>query len=161
MISPQTIEQGIKSIGGPPSITRAFELMGVAEEEIKAAKKRHPARTNEIQDSFLALMPPPSMCLMRDDLYRSFAREILDQIGKGHKRSATNAEVAVCLYNTCLKSPIARDFAVAYWLAMKAALGEKKMAEVLGTDDIYTDEDLRAGRERLNEIKHDISRRLK
>jgi hypothetical protein len=140
-----------------PSIGKAFELMGIAEEEIKAAKKKFPSRSNEIHGAFLGLCPKVAI---EPELYRGFAREVLDQVGRGQKRSATCAECAAVLSNLCLRVPIARDFAVAYWLAMKEVFGDAKMTTVIGMDKPFTDEDIREGHERLEEVKMTINRRL-
>jgi hypothetical protein len=156
------ITSALSAVGAPSTIARTFELMGVAEEEIKVAKSRHPSKAQIIDDSFMELVPPDGMLEFGNLLYRCFVKERLDQIARGHQRTATNAEVAMTISRVSNKTPIHQDFAAAYWLAMCDMLGTKTMQALVKDEaaNVYTTSQLKEGQERLDEIKNDINRRL-
>ena len=122
------------------------------------------ARAKALDDAFLDLCPPADMLDFSEILYRGYVQELLDQVGRGLPRTATNAEVVKVLSYVSNKTPISGDFSAAYWIAMCELFGKKKM-KMLGliddeSHDVYTPAQLKEGRERLDGIKNDINRRI-
>jgi hypothetical protein len=94
-----------------------FDAMQWAEDEIDAAKRRHPAAVDRIWRSFLLLRP--SSPLMRTEVvYRSHCRELLDRVAAGQDtRPGTAAECCLALSETSLKVPL-RSSAVGLYARM-------------------------------------------
>jgi hypothetical protein len=103
-----------------------FELMEVAEEEIKAGQRRHPRKAALINECFKQLCPPARFTELDEKLYRHHARELIERVAwtaggdpaeQVPVRFATKAEILVCLMEQSLKAPLARQYAGLYeWL---------------------------------------------
>jgi len=97
--------------GGSARIERAFDLMSVAEEEIKEAMRKAPRKAKALRDSFRYLYSP-ELVLFADDLYRSHCREIFGRVKRGEDLSpGTDAECLVAFHEASLKAPPNADFA--------------------------------------------------
>lgn len=102
---------------GAPAIAKVFALMGVAEEEILAAKRRtrDAAARKRAHDAFKHLAPPEGMSALADWVYRAHARELLDRALAGQDlRPATKPEVMMALMRASLRAPLAADHAALY-----------------------------------------------
>lgn len=112
-----------------------FTLMAWAEDEIKAAQKRHPTHSDLIFDAFKFLgntwlththTPPGNL----ETLYRAHCRELLDRIGHAGKDTqtvvcpATNAEILMLCSDTSLKAPLGGDAFVIFAHTFKSVFGE-------------------------------------
>ncbi len=134
---------------------RTFSSMESAEEEIAAAKHRHPGKAAAIDGSFLRLQPP--------DILREFPllvpahqRQILDQIGRGDPRvRATPAMVCAVCAKQSLLTPPTRAWGAAYHHAFRECIPEKRDL----ASAHFTGWDLDEGRERMEEIVDKLTAR--
>lgn len=97
----------------PPStgriIANTFRRMTIAEEEIRAAKARHPEKAAKLDKAFRYLCPPALLNGLDDQLYRAHCKEILDREAKGEKlRRGTAAEVIAALSQGSQVAPLGR-----------------------------------------------------
>lgn len=119
----------------PRDLTKAFEMMAVAEEEISKAKEREPLQSVRFDAAFRALCPRSHLFSSRHiDLYRWHVIELLDRVSRGEDlRPGTKAEVLGLLSETSLATPLS---------ATAAVLMERLMDEVMPTasDFIWKDE---------------------
>lgn len=89
--------------GPVAAVGRAFDLMGIAEEEISAAKARAPARTRGVVDACFAALRP--RVEMTDSVYRAHCRELLRRAARGEDlRDATSAEMLTAVSGASLKA---------------------------------------------------------
>ncbi|MEU6130977.1 hypothetical protein ABZ805_17550 [Saccharopolyspora sp. NPDC047091] len=87
-------------------ITSTFEALGWAEDEIDAARTRHPEDADTLWHSF-ALLPPRHELMSTEFVYRSHAKEILERVAGGHDtRPATAAEVCCVLAEASQVTPL-------------------------------------------------------
>ena len=137
--------------GGGDRIRRAFEFMGLAEEEIAAAMKRHPARASEVNAAFRILCPTMQMTSLVPGVYLAHVRELLERVASGEDaRPATRAEALCVLQETSLKAPLGQAAALLY---------ERLFAEVV--PGVFADEVHRAPwPEAVAEVLHDLRRRF-
>lgn len=101
----------------PSGIGNLFELMDVAEEEIKKAMRRYPKRKDAVNKAFAILAPTGDMPLMDSALYRHHAAELLDRVGRASIQGAelgTAAEALMAIYHASLHAPLKRDAQVLY-----------------------------------------------
>ena len=68
--------------GQARSIFRAFDLMGIAEEEIAAAKHRYRRASKRVHAAFGVLYPTGDMSKCGDRLYRAHARELVERVAR-------------------------------------------------------------------------------
>ncbi|MCA1196247.1 hypothetical protein [Saccharopolyspora sp. 6V] len=88
-------------------IIGAFEALGWAEDEIDAARTRHPDAADTLWHSF-ALLPPRQELMSTEFVYRSHAVEILERVVAGQDtRPATAAEVCCVLAQASQVTPLA------------------------------------------------------
>lgn len=89
------------------SISRAFDLMAVAEEEIERAKRLHPEKAEALHASFGILYPGDLARYGSDRLYRAHARELLDRVARGADlEPGTDAECLVAFSFASLRAPL-------------------------------------------------------
>lgn len=92
-------------------IANAFALMGVAEDELALARRRHrrAIRSAVFDRAFLTLCAPPQMITLAAQVYRAHARELLDRLGlegeAADLRPATEAECLIACLEMSLKAP--------------------------------------------------------
>ena len=88
------------------ALDAAFTTMEWAEEEIDAAKLRHPAAADRIWSSSRLLKP--TLDLMRTEIvYRAHCRELLDRVAAGQDtRPGTAAECCIALSEVSLQVPL-------------------------------------------------------
>jgi hypothetical protein len=92
-------------------IARAFHLMGIAEEEIAAAKKASRSKAELIDKAFLALRPEGGFGNAPDALYRCHCREILARIvAEVAIQPGTKAEVLWAMFQLSLLAPPTEGF---------------------------------------------------
>lgn len=84
----------------------AFDMMGWAEDEIRAARRRHPAHTDTLHHSF-ALLTPTSDRMRTEFVYRGHARELLDRVAQGDDtRPGTAAEIVLAFGHASQTAPL-------------------------------------------------------
>ncbi|MFY1688146.1 hypothetical protein [Plantactinospora sp. WMMB782] len=110
----------------------AFAAMEWAEEEIEAARKRHPEADDRIWKSFLLLQPTHD--LMRVEMtYRAHCRELLDRVAAGEDtRPGTAAECCIALCETSQAGPL-RESAAGLYFRMWEKAGLTKLE---GSSDV-------------------------
>jgi hypothetical protein len=113
---------------------RTFHRVELAEEEIDAAKRRHPNDAERIHRAFLILCPSDPLHAYGDELYRAHCRELLERVRLGgDTRPATSAEVVACLSAASLQVPPGRPATFLYWQLFGALFpdqAEKLRAEI-------------------------------
>lgn len=83
-----------------------FDAMVVAEEQIDAAKLRHPAAPDRIHRSFVLLRPTDAL-MGYPRLYRAHCAELLDRVARGEDtRPGTAAECCIALIRTGHLAPL-------------------------------------------------------
>lgn len=93
------------------AVASAFRRMGIAEEEIDAAKRRCPRRKKAIHAAF-AVLCASHLGRFSDDVYRAHAREIIGRVMRGEPiEPGTDAEILVLLSEQSLVAPLASDYA--------------------------------------------------
>lgn len=103
----------------PPSLARTvrttFDRMEIAEEEIEAAKTRHPKEAGVIHGAFGLLCPTDPIRDLSDESFRFHCREILDRVARGQDvRPGTTAELLGFLADASQLAPPARVAALLY-----------------------------------------------
>jgi len=89
--------------------------MEVAEEEITAAKERHPSHREHLQEAFRHLSPTQPLRDLSEDLYRYHCREILDRVVHGKDvRPGTTAEIVAMLSQVSLETMPSRPATLLY-----------------------------------------------
>ena len=93
-----------------PEVRGIFALMELADEELDAAKKRHPLAEFAIQKSFPLLQPAVELFAGKHaEVYRAHCRELLDRVADGASekelRRGTRAEVLCVLTDWSLSHP--------------------------------------------------------
>jgi len=77
-----------------------------AEQEIEAARKRHPEADQRIWDSF-SLLPSTHPLMETDFVFRSHARELLERVAAGEDtRPGTWAEIVCVCHDVAIKVPL-------------------------------------------------------
>jgi len=103
-----------EGLGG--TIAHTLRCMEIAEEEIAAAKARHPLLAAQLHDGFRELCPPAVLREAGERLYRTYCREMLARIAAGSPlSSATTAELLAVLQAMSLAAPLERAATVLYW----------------------------------------------
>ncbi|WNV83113.1 hypothetical protein [Umezawaea sp. Da 62-37] len=91
-------------------MAEALELVDQAEEEIQAARIRHPRHADRIYHAFPLLVPSAALERLESEMvYRSHCRELLDRVAAGtdtDTRPGTAAEVCCAMLHTSLLSPL-------------------------------------------------------
>ena len=105
--------ENFRRIGAPKALAstaaRVFELVKVAEEELEAAKKRHPGKAPEVHRAF-RLIEPGGLLWLDDEVFRAHARELIQRVVDGKDtRLGTRAEVIAALSEASLRAPLPRD----------------------------------------------------
>lgn len=89
----------------PPSVSFAFDAMGIAEELLRPVPKHR-----RDFSPFIALRPQSQFQGKTLDLYRAHARELVDRVTAGAKQTAmepaTDAELLTAIHETSLKAPL-------------------------------------------------------
>jgi hypothetical protein len=100
-------------LGG--TIVHTFRCMEIAEEEIAAAKARHPLIAAQLHEGFRELGPPVVLREAGERLYRAYCREMLARIAVGSPLgTATTAELLALLQAMSLAAPLDRAATVLY-----------------------------------------------
>jgi hypothetical protein len=112
-------------VGG--SIGRIFDLMEVAEEELK--------RAGQPKGMFMALLPPESMRDLIPDVYRSHCRELLARHKAGKSlEDPTRAELLCAVADVSLKAPLNATGAAAYMRLAKEVLRDERGRSLIPPD---------------------------
>lgn len=90
------------------SLSTTCKRMEIAEEEIRAALERHPAKATLIDRiGFGILVPPRALDGLSDEVYRRHARELMDRLAAGaDTREATAAELLGILSAISFVAPL-------------------------------------------------------
>jgi hypothetical protein len=107
-----------------------FERMEWAEEEIEAARARHPQHADRLYHSFSLLQPNTGLDRMRTGfVYRSHCRELLDRVAAGaDTRPGIAAEICCAMLEVSLRTPL-RSAAMGLYLRMWQAAGFPEISE--------------------------------
>jgi hypothetical protein len=109
-------DMGIMGIGS--RVTRVFDYMQIAEEEIQSAMERHEDAVLELNGSFMDLYPGPLLLGLAESVYRAHCRQILESIAAGTGRPlATWAEMCAVLSDLGLNTRLGRIADIAYHIA--------------------------------------------
>lgn len=93
------------------ALSRAFDCMAIAEEEIARAIASCPRRRKSLNAAFKDLYPG-ELSAFSEDVYRSHCRELLGRVKRREcVRAGTDAEVLAALSAASLKAPLASDYA--------------------------------------------------
>lgn len=103
----------------PPSLARTvrttFDRVDIAEEEIRAAKRRFPTCASEIHAAFALLCPTEPLRDLSEDVFRFHCKEILERVANGHDvRLGTTAELLGLLSNVSQMAPPTRVSVLLY-----------------------------------------------
>jgi hypothetical protein len=135
-----------------------FERMEWAEEEIRAAQKRCPAKADELYHSFILCKPADHSDLANcaEFAYRSHVQEILSRVIAGEDtRPATNAEMIMALIDVSQMAPMNTLGSGLYFRLWREA-GFPPVTDGVLNEKAY--EDMRG--EEITEAKADMRRRL-
>jgi hypothetical protein len=101
-----------------------FASMEWAEEEIRAARRRHPAAADAMYHSFSLLTPQSGLDRMATEfVFRSHCRELLNRVARGEDtRPGTAAEVCCAMMQTSMLAPL-RSSAAGLYMRMWTAAG--------------------------------------
>jgi hypothetical protein len=137
-----------------------FEAMEWAEEEIKAARRRHRRQADTIHHAFGVLAPReigPGMGT--EFVYRGHVRELLERVGAGADlRPATAAEICLALVETSLQAPMHGPAAGLYFRMWQQAFPDSELtAEFANQQGSY--EQLHGSR--IDELEADLRHRLR
>lgn len=118
----------VRLVGGPAkAVSRAFDLMGIAEREIAlavAAAGGKKEKGNRIWDAF-ALLRPGALSDYGDELYRAHCRELLARCEAGlDTQLGTAAEACAVLSESSLKAPLDSAHMRAYEDVFQACFGK-------------------------------------
>jgi hypothetical protein len=87
-------------------LSGVFEQMDWAEDEIKAAQKRHPATADLLYHSFKLLCAPHEL-MAKEHVYRAHCRELLDRVAAGaDTRPGTAAQVCIACSESSNLAPL-------------------------------------------------------
>jgi hypothetical protein len=93
-----------------------------AEDEIEAAKRRHPELEAKLHRSFILLKPTSEPLTTSPLVYRSHCRELLDRVAAGEDtRPGTAAECCIALSEASLAGPLSTASAGLYARMWKLA----------------------------------------
>jgi len=119
-ITQDSLVQAFGSIGN--AISRAFEMMSIAEEVISEFIRRNPEHREQINQSF-SILRWSSENTINDDLYRSHVSELLERVVNGQELGMpTTAEKVMVIHYTSLKAPLSVQFTVLYEELFRQAL---------------------------------------
>lgn len=91
----------------PNPIASVFARMGIAEDEIAAAKKRWPKNAKRIHTAFKWCCPSELLRDKTDELYKVHVQEIIERVASGKDPvPLTRAEVLAALSNASLAAPL-------------------------------------------------------
>ena len=98
------------------AIENAFRCMEFAEDEIAAAKARHPLDAELIHRTFSVLCPSEPLRAAGEKLYRAHCQELIERVREGKDaRAATKAELIAVLSALSLQAPLDRSATFLYW----------------------------------------------
>lgn len=108
--------------------TSAFARMEIAEEEIAAAKERHPLWDAALDDMFMKLRPAAILIEVHNKVYRLHCRELLERVPRGQPlKPGTDAEVCAMFMTASLIAPPTHDTACTYIRIFKRLFPESGM----------------------------------
>lgn len=130
-------EEGLAILGElmGPGVERAtkeaFEFMEVAEDEIAAAKERHPLQAPVLHKCFITLRPHGDLFRGKGDiLYRAHCRELLDRVAEGGDfQEATKAELCAILCELSFNAPLEQNAAALYMRVFRDLFPDKAFAD--------------------------------
>jgi len=111
-------------------MARELDRTEWAEEEIEAARVRHPRHADRIYHAFPLLVPNVDLQRLETEMvYRSHCRELLDRVAAGaDTRPGTAAEVCCAMLHTSLLSPLT-SAATGLYMRMWQAAGFPEFPE--------------------------------
>lgn len=115
-------------------LTLTKEQIGWAEEEIEAARARHPGQDDLLYHCF-TLLQPTAARMTTEWVYRAHCRELLDRVAAdGDPREATDAEVASVCCQVSLRVPLNSAAVTVYMRAWASAFPDQLAITDLGLD---------------------------
>lgn len=124
--------QALESVGatGPASaVARAFDLMGIAEEEIATAMRRWPKKATELNATF-GILYPGILSGYGDGLYRAHCRELLGRVVHGEALAlGTDAECLAILSSASQAAPLDSDHAAAMTRCFRSCYPDREVED--------------------------------
>jgi hypothetical protein len=138
-------------------LSGAFDQMTWAEEEVEAAKLRHPDKAAQLHGSF-KLTEPTFDLMHTEGVYRGHCRELLERVAAGEDtRPPTAAEISIVCSETSLRGPLHRGAFLVYMRAFKRLFPDK-CTQVISDEDLAAAE--RMDGSEANELQRGLVRRL-
>ena len=141
------------------SVGFTFLCMEIAEQEIAAAKQRHPLLSVQIHDAFRWLCPTEPLRGLDEAVYRHHCRELLERIVNGQDLSpGTAGECIAAVSGASLVSPPDRAAVLLYWSLFEQIFPHeaKRIREEAGVP-VSDDYD----RACMQELESDLRRKLR
>jgi hypothetical protein len=139
------------------AIEQTFGDLEIAEEEVAAAKKRHPFETDLIDACFLDLQRSVFLLEKADFVYRSHVRELCERAASsGDLTDATDAEIVCCLMGASMLAPLNHDGFLLYYTCFCRAFPEY-------TNKVFDHMDYQPRESypgRLNELLSSVARKI-
>lgn len=110
----------------PSVVLRVFDLIEIAEQEIRCFKQAYRNRARALEHSFGLLMPPDGFTLLDPRVYRHHARELLQRVvDRGDVNAATEAEVMLALSTASLQAPLDATHSALYEMLFCNVMGKR------------------------------------
>lgn len=137
-----------------------FAAMDWADQEITAARRRHPGHGDALYHAFQILLPRdigPGMGT--EFVYRGHARELLERVAAGSDlRPATAAEISLALVETSLRAPMHGPAAGLYFRMWQLAFPDNALTREHAEHQVHY-EHLHGPR--IDELEADLRRKLR
>lgn len=119
-------------------VSRSFEFIEIAEEEIARAQHRHPEQSQQLHRTF-GFLRPDRFINYHPTVYRHHCRELLERIATGaDTRPGTLAEAAIAIAQVTLATPVRRDVSILYGRIFKRFFPEQyEVLSYFPTEESY------------------------
>lgn len=121
----ELVRSAFRQVGTP------LEQVLWAEDEVDAARKRHPETDEALYSSFVLLVPTHSL-MSTEFVYRSHARELLERVADGQDtRDATWAEIVGLCHDVSLMAPFHAGSVGLYFRAWTRAFPDRPLPDAV------------------------------
>ena len=122
------------------SITKTFDLMEIAEDEIDKAKHRHPDKADILHVAFGIARPTDYLLEMGEHVYRMHVRELLERVARGNDVGiATDAELMAILSGASFGAALNRTGTGMYLRLFRRLFPDFVFDTDAGVDDMLDD----------------------